>query len=75
MMAGIAVQWNIQLNILVWEILLIISVALIILFFFIPLLNRYRLHFFNGLMISLLFFSFGGILAWQRDVHHNDQWF
>jgi len=75
MTAGIAVQWNFQVDISVWEILLIIEITLIIFFFFIPFLSRYRLSFFNGLMISLLFFSFGAVLVWQKDIRHNHSWF
>src|SRR5436190_3396168 len=75
MMAGIAVQWSIQINIIVWEIILVFSIVFIISFFFIPFLSRYRFHFLNGLVILVLFFSFGAMLAWQKDIRHHEQWF
>ena len=73
-MAGIVVQWHFQINITSWWIILLIAFILVISFSFLPFFNRYRFAFLTGLFVSLLFFSAGAMLAWQKDIRNNNDW-
>jgi len=74
MIAGIIVQWRLQLAINTWWIILSIAFISLLCFFLIPFFNRYRLALINGIIASILFFSIGAILAWQKDIRNNKQW-
>ncbi len=74
LMAGIIVQWHAQITErILWLILLISAIALAV-FFFVPLFKRYSLSFLMGLAGSILFFCFGSLLVWYKDIRHNDNW-
>ena len=72
--AGILVQWRFQISINTWWVILLISIIILMGFFFIPFFNRYRFAFVNGIVTSILFFSIGAMLAWQKDIRNNKQW-
>ncbi len=74
MMVGIVVQWHFQLQIKLLTILFSISIISLLSFFIIPFFNRFRLAVVNGVFTSLLFFSFGALLAWQKDIRNNKEW-
>jgi competence protein ComEC len=74
MIAGILVQWQFQVNVRVWWLVLIVCIASVVVFFFIPFFNRYRFGFLNGIAACILFFSVGSLLVWYKDIRHNDQW-
>lgn len=52
-----------------------ISLVVIIVFFFVPLFNRYRLSTLNGVAVSLLFFSCGLSLTFNQDIRERKDWF
>ena len=74
MIAGIIVQWRLQLGTNTWWIILSIAFIALLSFFIIPFFNRYRFAFVNGIVACILFFSIGAMLAWQKDVRNNKQW-
>jgi len=74
MMTGILLQWHFQIRITVWVIFSLVSLLSTACFFFIPFFQRFRYAFFNGIITSVLFISFGAILAWQKDIRNNRQW-
>ncbi len=74
MIVGILVQWKMQLDIYSLYLLSITSAVVLVSFFFIPLFSRFKLVFANGILINLLFFAFGAMLAWQKDIRNNKQW-
>ena len=74
-MAGIAIQWYLQLPLLVWQIVFVCPLIIYIFFFYLPLFKRYKLALLNGLTASFLFMSVGAILAWNNDIRNDDQWF
>ncbi|MEP6700847.1 MAG: ComEC/Rec2 family competence protein [Bacteroidota bacterium] len=74
LMAGIIVQWQFKINIKFLCIISIISLAAVFAFFLIPLFNRFRLTILNGMAITILFFSIGALLTWQKDIRNNKQW-
>ena len=73
-MAGIVLQWRFQIEIVTLAIFLLVSVIALLSFFFIPFFNRYRFSFINGIVTSIVFFSMGAMLTWQKDIRNNQQW-
>jgi len=72
--AGIMLQWNLQLPLSLWIIAGLSGIAGLLLFFFIPFFKRYQLSFLNGIFTFVLFGSFGALLAWQKDIRNDKQW-
>lgn len=75
LMAGIAIQWNCQVSLTAWWILLIFSLIFISFFFIIPFFQRYKSAWSNGICITLMFISVGALLTGYKDIRHNSQWF
>ncbi len=74
MIAGIVVQWHLQISKTVWWTMLVIGIITVLCFFFIPFFNRYRLNFLNGIAVSILFVSTGALLTWYQDIRHDKNW-
>lgn len=73
--AGIIIQWHLQIDLPVLIASGVFAVIILTAFFFIPFFNRYKLSVWNGLFTGLLFFSFGALLAWQNNIRNNKNWF
>ena len=74
LIAGIILQWYLQINVVLWWYLISICIALIIIFFFIPFFHRFKLLVFNGIIISILFIAAGALLTWHKNIYNNRQW-
>lgn len=74
MITGILVQWHYQLTEITWWILLGVSLLAVIIFFFVPFLNRYRFFYFPGFFSGFLFLSFGALLAFNKDIRNDRGW-
>ena len=74
-MLGILLQWHLQAEVtfLLW----IFSLSFLILasFFFIPFFEKFRLAAINGIAIAFLFATLGALLARQKDIRHDVNWF
>ena len=75
LMAGIILQWHLQIPPGILWILLMVSAITAIAFFFIPYFERYKLSLLNGLSVSALFIAVGGLLSWYENIPHDDNWF
>ncbi len=73
-MAGIILQWHLQVAITFWWTIMIISCAAVVCFFFIPFFNRYKLFFIPGVAAVFVFLSFGALLTWQKDIRNDTGW-
>jgi competence protein ComEC len=74
LMAGILVQEYIPLSKKYWWLLFSISLLCITCFFLLHLYRRFRNAYLNGIFISLLFFSLGGLLTWHQDIRNDAGW-
>lgn len=74
MMAGIIMQWQLQPVTFVW--LLVVAASLITLFLShsLSLFKKYRFSFVNGISVSFIFMSLGGLLAAEKDIRNDDNW-
>lgn len=75
LIAGIIIQWNFQLPAISGWWIMAIAVLFLCSFFFMPLLNRFRYSAFSGIIVSVIFFSVGMLLAWKNDITNNSKWF
>src|SRR6187455_2773781 len=75
LIAGIVLQWNLQIEPGILWITLSISSIATILFFFIPFFERYKLSALSGLAITVLFIALGGLLSWYKNIQHDKNWF
>ena len=75
LIAGIVLQWNLQIEPGILWITLAISAIATILFFFIPFFERYKLSALSGLAITVLFIAIGGLLSWYKNIQHDKNWF
>lgn len=74
MMAGIIVQWQLQLVVYIW--VCVIAASLILLFSsqLLSFFKRFKLSFINGTAISMAFAAFGALLAWKKDIRNDKNW-
>lgn len=72
--AGIIIQWHLQVNISFWFVALGVSFVAVVLFFALPYFSRFRFAIINGLLLSSLFLSSGAILAYKNDLRNNPDW-
>jgi competence protein ComEC len=74
LIAGIILQWHLQMQLKLLWLILAASAFIVAVFFLIPFFERYRLSFLNGISIALLFISLGALLAWHKDIRHQENW-
>ena len=74
-MAGIILQWNLQTDIKILWVILGISLVVVLSFFLLPFFEKYKLSVVGGLAIIALFISVGGLLAWYKNIKHDEKWF
>jgi competence protein ComEC len=75
LMAGIAIQWYLQLPLLLWKIVFGCAFFVYISFFYLSLFKRYKFAILNGLTGSFLFISIGAMLVWNNDARNVSHWF
>lgn len=75
LMAGIVLQWQLQIQPIVLWILFVVPLTTTLCFFFIPFFNRYKLSVIVGLSITGMFIAIGGLLSWYKNIHHDKEWF
>ncbi|HKC35897.1 MAG TPA: ComEC/Rec2 family competence protein, partial [Chitinophagaceae bacterium] len=75
LIAGIVLQWHLQIQPVILWILLCISLIIITTFFFIPFFERYKLSIINGFAVTALFIALGGLLSWYKNIQHDEHWF
>lgn len=73
--AGIIMQWQFQVNPKLWCVIIGVCLPGIVGFFSLPFFNRYKYGILNGVFISFAFLATGALLAWQKDLRNNEQWF
>ncbi len=72
---GIILEWYMPIApILLWS-GLIFSLLVIVVFFFVPFFERFKLSIVNGFSISLLFIAIGALLVHQNNITKNSNWF
>src|SRR3954447_12339103 len=74
LIAGIILQWYVQLPIqFIFTAAVIFSISLITFFFF-PLQKRFSLRWLQGMLIMLLFTVAGAVLVYTKDIRNQPGW-
>ena len=73
--AGIILQWHLQIQPGALWIALCMSALITVTFFFIPFFERYKLSALSGIAVTVLFISLGGLLSWYKNIQHDQNWF
>ncbi|MGV3530624.1 MAG: ComEC/Rec2 family competence protein [Flavisolibacter sp.] len=69
--AGILLQWYLSLSFVLWALLLCTGLLFTIAFFFLPIHIRFRLSFWQGVTLIILFIATGAALTWLNNPHNN----
>jgi competence protein ComEC len=75
LIAGIVLQWHLQIQPGVLWIVLCVSSITAVSFFFIPFFKRFKLSALSGIAVTILFIALGGLLSWYKNIQHNQHWF
>jgi competence protein ComEC len=75
LIGGIIIQWYLQLPASSWWVLLLSTTCFKLIFPKISFSKRYRFSWLNGIAITILIISTGGLLAWFNDIRNDKNWF
>lgn len=75
LMAGIVLQWYLQLPVAICIVGIVSLSIAYLLFFLFPIAVRYKLQALQAVILNLLLITIGLLLTWQKDVQHTDSWF
>ncbi len=73
--AGILCNWYFPFPALVMYVLITLSLSVLLIFHWIPVLTRFRLSVIPGICTALLFFSLGAAGCRQQDIRQRSDWF
>jgi len=75
LIAGIILQWYLQIQAGVIIAALICFSIAFLLFLWLPIAFRYKLQPLQGFIIHLMLTGIGSLLTWQKDIRHNRAWY
>ncbi len=75
LIAGIILQWYLQVPLPVIVTALISFCIALLLFLLLPIALRFKLRALQGFIIQLLFIALGILLSWQKDIRHDSNWY
>ncbi len=74
LIAGIILQWRLQLPVIWSTVLLIIAGIFTIALFALPLFKKFQLGWLTGFTVSISFAALGSLLAWMQDIRNHQNW-
>jgi competence protein ComEC len=75
LMAGIILQWYLQFSLTVIVTALISFGITYFLFLLFPIALRFKIQSLQGMILQLLIVALGAWLTWQKDMHHQNNWY
>lgn len=73
--AGILLQWYLQIGLPVIAVAGCSFMAAYLLFYLLPLSLRFKLIALQGILLNAVFFSGGLLATWNKDVRHAENWY
>jgi len=73
--AGILMQWYLDIPILFIAGAIVSFSIAFVLFSYLPIAQRFRLQLLQGLLLQLILIAAGMLLTWNKDVRHHDYWY
>lgn len=74
LIAGVVLQWYLELDVQVAWFTLLFSIVLSILAFFLPQFRRFQFSMLHGIAVTIIFLSLGSLLTWYKDIRHDPHW-
>ncbi len=75
LIAGIVLQWYLQISLpLIVASFFVLSIAYI-LFLLMPMALRFKMQMLQGLIVQLLLVALAAWLTWQQDIRHHNKWY
>src|ERR1043166_7914698 len=75
LITGILLQWYIQMPVKFLWVALVLSGLLLLISFLFSVYHRYKLAIINGIAITIIFTALGCLLAWYKDIRHDQAWY
>ena len=75
LIAGIILQWYLQIPVIFILTALISFSISFLLFLLLPIVLRFKLQALQGFIVQLLLLCFGLLITWQKDIRHNNNWY
>jgi competence protein ComEC len=75
LIAGIVLQWYLQIPLQVIVTAFISLGTAFLLFLLLPIALRFKVQALQGFIIQLLFITLGAWLTWQKDIRHQNNWY
>ena len=75
LVAGIILEWYLQIPVAICIVGAASFTIAYLLFFLFPIAVRFKLQSLQAIILNLLLISFGLIITWQKDVQHTSTWF
>ena len=73
--AGILLQWQLQISLQVILVALISFSLALLLFFLLPVSLRFKFQPMQGFIIHLMLVGVGLLITWQKDTRHDKRWY
>lgn len=73
--AGILLQWYLQISLPVIAVSCCCFMAAYLLFYLLPLALRFKIISIQGLLLNAVFLSGGLLVTWNKDVRHDENWY
>jgi len=74
LIAGIVLQWHLQLSVKALAFLFLLSIVFLSIYVFCSLTIKFRIRHIIGCVLHLIIIITGSLLIWAKDIRHNDQW-
>ena len=75
MVAGIVLQWYIQIRLFYILIAIAVIITLLVTFIFLPFAKKFSLQWLRGLLIMLLLAALGCCITYTKNITHQKDWF
>ncbi len=75
LIAGIILQWYLQIPVILILTALISFYISFLLFLLLPIALRFKLQALQGFIVQLLLLCFGLLITWQKDIRHKNNWY
>lgn len=75
LIAGIVLQWYLQINLPVIVAAFVVLGIAYVLFLLLPIALRFKMQAVQGIVIQLLIVALGAWLTWQQDVRYHKKWY
>lgn len=72
---GILMQWYLQVPVLFAIMAVSCFTIAFFLFSFLPIAEKFKLNFLQGLLLQLILIAFGMLITWNKDIRHNSKWY